>query len=190
MPQLCLTLCNPMHRSLPGSSVHGILQARILGWVAISSSRDLPDPGIEPASLMSPAQAGGFFTTGTTWEAHEVHWMHIMYFIKYSLLYIIKHEGMRGEINLCVSQFYSFGENTLKYIHSKYVRSLTTSVSTSGIKLERIEITHYVEISTSKGAISSSQYNFKKLFTSCCNITLSINSALICCFFPWSWKKE
>ena len=35
----CLTLCNPMDCSLPGSSVHGILQARILEWVAISSSR-------------------------------------------------------------------------------------------------------------------------------------------------------
>lgn len=71
---------------------------------------------------------------------------------------------MRGGINLCVSQFYSFGEDTLKYIHSKYAGSLTTSVSTSGIKLERIEITHCMKISTPKGAISSSQYNFKKLF--------------------------
>ena len=33
--QLCLTLCNPMDCSLPDSSVHGILQARILEWVAI-----------------------------------------------------------------------------------------------------------------------------------------------------------
>ena len=33
--------------------------------------RDLPDPRIEPESLMSPALAGGFFTTSTTWEAHE-----------------------------------------------------------------------------------------------------------------------
>ena len=37
--QSCLTLCNPMDCSPPGSSVHGILQARILKWVAISSSR-------------------------------------------------------------------------------------------------------------------------------------------------------
>ena len=37
--QLCLTLCSLMECSLPGSSVHGILQARILGWVAMSSSR-------------------------------------------------------------------------------------------------------------------------------------------------------
>ena len=35
----CLTLCDPMDYNLPGSSVHGILQARILEWVAISSSR-------------------------------------------------------------------------------------------------------------------------------------------------------
>ena len=40
--------------------------------VAISSPGDLPDPGIEPASLMSPALAGRFFTTSTTWEALSV----------------------------------------------------------------------------------------------------------------------
>ena len=37
--QLCLTLCNPMDYSLTESSVHGISQARILEWVAISSSK-------------------------------------------------------------------------------------------------------------------------------------------------------
>ena len=37
--QLCLTLCDPMDYSLPGSSVHGILQVRILEWVALPSSR-------------------------------------------------------------------------------------------------------------------------------------------------------
>ena len=36
--QLCLTLCDPMDCSLPGSSVHGVLQARILEWGAISFS--------------------------------------------------------------------------------------------------------------------------------------------------------
>ena len=39
-----------MDCSLPGSSVHGILQARILEWVAIPSAEDLIDPGIEPGS--------------------------------------------------------------------------------------------------------------------------------------------
>ena len=37
--QLCLTLCNPMDYRLPGSSVHGISQARILEWVAIAFSK-------------------------------------------------------------------------------------------------------------------------------------------------------
>ena len=48
-----------MDCSPPGFSVHGILQGRILEWVAIPPPGDLPDPGIEPASLMSPASAVG-----------------------------------------------------------------------------------------------------------------------------------
>ena len=59
-----------MDCSPPGSSVHGILQKRILEWVAMPSFRDIPSPGIEPASLMSPALAGRFFTTCITWETH------------------------------------------------------------------------------------------------------------------------
>ena len=43
--QLCLTLCDPMDCSPPGSSVHGILQARILEWVAMPSSREASWPG-------------------------------------------------------------------------------------------------------------------------------------------------
>ena len=42
--QSCLTLCNSMDCSLPGSSVHGILQARLLEWVAISFSRGSSQP--------------------------------------------------------------------------------------------------------------------------------------------------
>ena len=45
-----LTLFNPMDGNPPGSSVHGILQARILEWVSMPSSRDLPNPGTEPGS--------------------------------------------------------------------------------------------------------------------------------------------
>ena len=47
--QLHLTLCDLMDCSPQDSSVHGIFQARILEWVAISYLRDLPNPGIEPA---------------------------------------------------------------------------------------------------------------------------------------------
>ena len=56
-----------MNYSPPGSSVHGILQARILESVAISFSEDLPDPGIEPGS---PALAGRFFTTEPPEKPH------------------------------------------------------------------------------------------------------------------------
>ena len=48
--QSCLTLCDPMDCGPPGSSVHGILQARIQEWVAFPSLEDLPYPGIEPGS--------------------------------------------------------------------------------------------------------------------------------------------
>ena len=45
------TLCNPTDCSSPGSSVHGILQAGILESITMSSSGDLPNPGIEPVTL-------------------------------------------------------------------------------------------------------------------------------------------
>ena len=57
--KLCLTLCNPTDCSLPGSSVHGTFQVRILEWVAISFSRGSAWSGIKPAS---PSLWGGFFT--------------------------------------------------------------------------------------------------------------------------------
>ena len=81
--QLCPTLRDPMSYNPPGSSVHGIFQARILEWVLISFSGDLPDPGIEPRS---PAlHAGSLLTelpgnlylgpnrTVKNWEAWCVH---------------------------------------------------------------------------------------------------------------------
>ena len=70
--QSFLTLCDPVHCSPPNSSVHGILQARILEWVALPSSKalgDLPVLGIQPVFLMSSALASEFFTTSATWEA-------------------------------------------------------------------------------------------------------------------------
>ena len=51
----CLTLCDPVDCSPSGSSIHGIFQARVLKWVAISFSRDLLDLGIESRSLASQA---------------------------------------------------------------------------------------------------------------------------------------
>ena len=57
--QLCPTLCEPMGYSPPGSSVHGILQARILEWVAISYSRGSSRPRQTLVSFI----AGSFFTS-------------------------------------------------------------------------------------------------------------------------------
>ena len=58
-----------MDYSLPGSSVHGILQARILEWVICPPPGDLSKPGTELTSLTSPALAARIFTTSSTWEA-------------------------------------------------------------------------------------------------------------------------
>ena len=54
--QSCPTLCDPIDYTQPGSSVHGIFQARKLKF---PSPEDLPEPGTEPES---PALVGGFFT--------------------------------------------------------------------------------------------------------------------------------
>ena len=48
----------------------GILQARILGWIAVPSSRGLPSPGVDSASRIS-CIGSGFFTTSVTWEAWD-----------------------------------------------------------------------------------------------------------------------
>ena len=63
-----LTLCDPMDYSPLGSSVHGILEARILEWIAISFSRGIfPIQGSNPGLLL----AGIFFTILATTEAQE-----------------------------------------------------------------------------------------------------------------------
>ena len=74
-PQSCLTLCDPLDCSPPRSSVHGILQARILEWVATPFSRGSSQPRDQTTSFMSPVLAGGFFTTSVTLETsfHEIY---------------------------------------------------------------------------------------------------------------------
>ena len=65
--QLCPTLCNPINCNPPGSSVHGILQARILEWVAIPCSRGFSGFGDWTRESFT---AGRFFTVWATKEAH------------------------------------------------------------------------------------------------------------------------
>ena len=71
------TLYLPMDYSPPGSSIHGIFQARTLKWVAISFSRGSSPPGIELEGLTSPALAGWNFTTSATWEALNVCYLEV-----------------------------------------------------------------------------------------------------------------
>ena len=68
--QSCPTLCNTMDHSLPGSSVHAILQARILSTIPCPPPGNPTNPGIQPESLTSPALAGRFFISSATQEAY------------------------------------------------------------------------------------------------------------------------
>ena len=68
-----MSLCDPMDCNPPGSSVHGIFQARILKWVAISSSRGSSLPRIESTSLVSSALAGRFFATEPPGKPRQIH---------------------------------------------------------------------------------------------------------------------
>ena len=64
--QSCPALCNPMGCNLPGSPVHGILQAKILEWLSCPPPGDLPDLGLSLVSLVPPILAGRFFITRAT----------------------------------------------------------------------------------------------------------------------------
>ena len=66
--QLCPSLCNSKEGGPPGSSVHSFKQEYWSG-LPCPPPKDLPNSGTELTSLMSPALAGRFFTTSTTWES-------------------------------------------------------------------------------------------------------------------------
>ena len=71
--QLCLTLRDPMEWSPPGSSVHGILQARILEWITMPSSRGSSQPrdGTHVSCISSIGRQ--VFSHSATWEAQSYH---------------------------------------------------------------------------------------------------------------------
>ena len=88
--QSCPTFCNALDYSPPAPLSMSFFQARILEYIAISSPLDLPNPGIESMSLMSPSLSGRFFTTGAPREAPDCEnfyftaWInghHLIYFI-------------------------------------------------------------------------------------------------------------
>ena len=71
-----------MDCSLPGSPVHGILQARILEWLTIPPPEDLPDPGIKPMSLMFPVLAGESLPLEPSGNSH-------IYVYSYNFVFIV-----------------------------------------------------------------------------------------------------
>ena len=68
--RLCSIPCTVAHQA-PLSK--GFSKQEYWSGLSCPPPGDLPNPGIEPASLMSPALAGGFLTTSATWEAHAKH---------------------------------------------------------------------------------------------------------------------
>ena len=64
------TLCNPMDQA---PLFMGFSKQKYWRGLPFSPPEDLSDPGIDPSSLMSPAFAGGFFTTSATWKAIYDH---------------------------------------------------------------------------------------------------------------------
>ena len=98
--QSCPSLCHSMDCGPPGSSVHGVLQARILEWVAMPSSGDLPGPGIEsrspalqvdslPSELPGKPQNTGVvaypFTRGSSPRRNQIllHCRQVLYQLSY-----------------------------------------------------------------------------------------------------------
>ena len=67
--QSCQTLCDPIDGSPPGSPALGFSRQEHWSGLPFPPPEDLPHSGIKPASLTSPALAGGLFTTSNTWEA-------------------------------------------------------------------------------------------------------------------------
>ena len=85
--QSCLSLFTSMDCSSPGSSVHGILQARILEWVATPSSGDLPDPGMELMSYVSCATQAAlpFLRQMVRWSISIWIWIFYVFFFVISV---------------------------------------------------------------------------------------------------------
>ena len=103
-----LTCCNPTDCSPPGSSVHGILQARILEWAACPPPGDLPDTGIELSSLTFPALVGRFFTPSTTYRAYHTN-------SNFTHKYLPKrNKKIHLNREVCINVHSSFIQNSIK----------------------------------------------------------------------------
>ena len=85
--QMCVQLCLTL--SPPRSSAHGIFQARILAWSAISYSRGSTWPRDQTQSLASPVLTDRFFTTNTTWEVPNFITNFLPYLPRFPYTYLL-----------------------------------------------------------------------------------------------------
>ena len=114
--QSCLTLCDPMDCNPTGSSVHGILQERILEWVAMPSSRGSSWPRDRTQVSYVSFIGSRFFTTSTTWEALLDH-MIILFLIFWgtTILFSIAAVSFYISTNSAQGVFYIININF--YVH-------------------------------------------------------------------------
>ena len=121
--QLCPTLCDPMDCSLPGSSVHGVSQARTVEWVVISFSRgpSWPRGGTEVSCL-----PGGFFTTeppgnrvSISFNSPSMLWgrRHLLFYMKKLKLKLreVWKRGQRITGKGCWGQYWNFHLQNLSH---------------------------------------------------------------------------
>ena len=127
--------CDPMDYSLPGSSVHGISQARILGRFAISFSRESFWPRNRSAS---PTLAGGFFTTGVKKGSHQGSpwkWWMFGYPLSFSYGYYSPYGSLRTWIIFFfqrIADIFGRTDTWGKYLGLKYNKNSFCGISTWG----------------------------------------------------------
>ena len=115
----CSTLCDPMDCSPPNSSIHGILQARMLEQVTESSPGDLSDPGIEPRSRALqadalPTESPGKLGQGRAHIFHPSQSLPLLFFL-HSALFTCYSQALGGHLRFLSSH--------LKIMLTQYFRS-------------------------------------------------------------------
>ena len=102
--QSCLSLCDPVEKGLPSSSVHGIFQTRVLEWVAISFSRGSSPPKNRNCLFLSPSLADGFFTTVSPGKPLKIEYLvssRVFYLLLVTLLTSVYHSCCKIQFIIC-----------------------------------------------------------------------------------------
>ena len=114
-----------MDCSPPDFSVHGIFQARILEWVAMSSSRGSSQPRIKPTSLTSPALAGTSLTLAPPGKSQNLPY-HLHFSLSFHLGVVWRRMGKKD-----VTCFWFLGFSAAATIEISFFLSFISSINTS-----------------------------------------------------------